>query len=177
MSTRTNFIALLLLLCGLNLYATPCEMNPSGAAQRVFAQVDAHQPWTEFKTVDDVPKLTPGEGVSAQVWEEPHGALLAKMSAPAKDVVAYIVSCYSHAGYLDNIEFELRTDWGWYYKAEGPIVMGRFHRSTEQFYNSKTDLPLVVRPQQPDDFPNLLIPVLYKRSKLLPFADLLEKRR
>ncbi len=36
--------------------------------------------------------------------------------------------------------------------------------------------PLVVRPQQPDDFPKIIIPELYKRTKFLPFADLLEKR-
>ena len=151
-------------------------MNPSGPAQLVFAQVDAHQAWIEFNSIESVPKLTPGEGVSAEVWKAPNGTLLVKTSAPAKDIEAYTRYCYSKAGYLDSIQFELRTDWGWYYKAEGPFVMNRFHRSTEQYLDSKSDQPLVVRPQQPDDFPKMLIPVLYKRVKLLPFAELLEKR-
>jgi hypothetical protein len=151
-------------------------MNPSGPAQRVFAQVDARQPWTEFKSIEAVPKLTPGEGASAEVWKDASGSLLVKTSAPAKDLVAYTESCYSKAGYLDSIQFELRTDWGWYYKAEGPFVMNRFHRSTEQYFDSKSNQPLVVRPQQPDDFPQMLVPALYKRTKFLPFADLLQKR-
>jgi hypothetical protein len=176
MNVRTGTIALLLFLCGITVYASPCEMNPSGPAQRVFAQVDAHQAWTEFKSIESVPKLTPGEGVSAEVWQAPNGTLLVKASAPAKNMETFIESCYSRAGYLDSIQFELRTDWGWYYKAEGPFVMNRFHRSTEQFFDSKSNQPLVVRPQQPDDFPKILIPVLYKRVKLLPFADLLENR-
>ena len=174
MALRTKFIALLLLFCGLRVYAAPCEMTPSGPAQRVFAQVDAKQAWTEFKNIESVPKLTPGEGISAQVWIEPNRSMLVKTVTPAKAIVAYTISCYSKAGYLDSIEFELRTDWGWYYKAEGPYVMSRFHRSTEEFYDSKSNQPLVVRPQQPDDFPQILVPVLYKRSKWLPFADLLE---
>ncbi len=152
-------------------------MNPSGPAQFVFAQVDARQAWTEFKSIESVPKMTPGEGVTAEVWKDPNGSLLVKTSAPAKNTEAYTESCYSKAGYLDSVEFELRTDWGWYYKAEGPFVMNRFHRSTEQYFYSKDDQPMVVRPQQPDDFPQILIPVLYKRAKLLPFADLLEKRQ
>jgi hypothetical protein len=151
-------------------------MNPSGPAQYVFAQVNAHQSWTEFSTIESVPKLTPGEGVMAEVWKAPNGSLLVKTSAPATDMEAYTEYCYSKAGYLDSIQFELRTDWGWYYTAEGPFVMNRFHRSTEQFFDAKSNQPLVVRPQQPDDFPNMLMPVLYKRVKLLPFADLLEKR-
>lgn len=151
-------------------------MNPSGPAQRVFAHVDAQQPWTEFKNIESIPKLVLGEGVSAEVWTAPNGTLLVKTSAPARNMVTYTVSCYSKAGYLDSIQFELRTDWGWYYKAEGPFVMSRFHRSTEQYFDAKSNQPLVVRPQQPDDFPKILIPVLYKRAKLLPFADLLEMR-
>jgi hypothetical protein len=150
-------------------------MKPSGPAQHVFAQVDAHQAWTEFKSIESVPKLATGEGVSAQVWKAPNGSLLVKTSAPAKDIEAYTESCYSRAGYLDYVQFELRTDWGWYYKAEGLIIMGRFRKSTEQFFDSKSDQPMVVRPEQPDDFPQMLIPVLYKRAKLLPFADLLGK--
>jgi hypothetical protein len=176
MMVRTGSISLLLLLCGISLYAAPCEMNPGGPAQQVFAQVNAHQPWTEFKSIESVPKLTRGEGVSAEVWKAPNGSLLVKTSAPAKDIVAYTTSCYSRAGYLDSIQFELRTDWGWYYKAEGPFVMSRFHRSTEQYFDSRSNQPLVVRPQQPDDFPQIIVPVLYKRTKFLPFADLLEKR-
>jgi hypothetical protein len=151
-------------------------MNPSGPAQLVFGQVDAHQAWAEFKSIEAVPELSLDGGVSAQIWKEPNGSLLVRTVAPGKDFWAYTKSCYSKAGYLDSIEFELRTDWGWYYKAEGPFVMNRFHRSTEQFFDAKSNKPLVVRPQQPDDFPNMLIPVLYKRTKLLPFADLLDKR-
>lgn len=151
-------------------------MNPGGPAQLVFAQVDARQPWTEFKNIESVPKLTLSEGVSAEVWIAPNGTMLVKTSTPAKDIVAYTKSCYSKAGYLDSIQFELRTDWGWFYKAEGPFVMNRFHRSTEQYFDSRSNQPLVVRPQQPDDFPKIIIPVLYKRTKFLPFADLLAKR-
>lgn len=151
-------------------------MTPSGPAQRVFARVGENQAWTEFKKIEAVPKLAPGEGVSAEVWNAPNGSMLVKTSAPFQHYWAYTVSCYSKAGYLDSITYELRTDWGWYYKAEGPFVMNRFHRSTEQYYDSKSDQPLVVRPQQPDDFPKMLIPGLYKRAKMLPFADLLEKR-
>ena len=150
-------------------------MTPSGPAQLVFAQVDSHQPWAEFKSIESVPKLSLAGGVSAEVWNAPNGSLLVKTSAPGKDIESYTLSCYSKAGYLDSIQFELQTDWGWYYKAEGPFVMNRFHRSTEQFFDSRSNQPLVVRPQQPDDFPNMLIPVLYKRTKLLPFADLLGK--
>ncbi len=176
MASRLRTIALLLSFSGIRLYAAPCEMNPSGPAQLVFAQLDAHHAWTEFKNIESVPKLAPGEGVSAEVWKDPNRSLLVKTSAPAKDIEAYTESCYSRAGYLDYVQFELRTDWGWYYKAEGPIIMGRFHRSTEQYFDTKSNQPLVVRPQQPDDFPQMLIPVLYKRAKALPFADLLEKR-
>jgi hypothetical protein len=176
MASRFKTIALILFFYGIKLYAAPCEMNPSGPAQLVFARVDAHSAWTEFKNIESVPKLTPGEGVSAELWKAPNGSLLVKTSAPAKNIVAYTVSCYSRAGYLDSIQFELRTDWGWYYKAEGPFVMSRFHRSTEQYFDSRSNQPLVVRPQQPDDFPQIIVPVLYKRTKFLPFADLLEKR-
>lgn len=176
MNVRTGTIALLLFLCGLSLYAAPCEMNPNGSAQLVFALVDAHQAWTEFKSIESVPKLAPGEGVSAEVWRAPNGTLLVKTSAPAKNIEVYTEYCYSRAGYLDYVTYELRTAWGWYYKAEGPLVMSRFRRSTEQYFDSKSNQPLVVRPEQPDDFPQMLIPVLYKRAKLLPFADLLEKR-
>lgn len=151
-------------------------MNPSGPAQFVFAQVDAKHAWAEFKSIEAVPKLSLDGGLSAEIWKGSNGSLLVRTVAPGEDFWAYTKSCYSHAGYLDYVQFELRTDWGWYYKAEGSIIMGRFHRSTEQYFNSKSDQPLVVRPQQPDDFPNILIPVLYKRVKFLPFADLLEKR-
>jgi len=151
-------------------------MNPSGPAQRVFAQVDAKHAWTEFKSIESVPELSLEGGVSAQVWKESNGSLLVRTVEPGEDFWAYIKSCYSKAGYLDSIQFELRTDWGWYYKAEGPLVMGRFHRSAEQFFDSKSNQPLVVRPQQPDDFPQMLVPLLYKRTKFLPFADLLEKQ-
>jgi len=151
-------------------------MSPAGPAQRVFAHVDAHHAWTEFKDIASVPKLAEGEGVSAQVWFEPNHSVLVETISPSKDSEAITKSCYSKAGYLDSIEFDLRTDWGWFYKAEGPFVMNRFHRSTEQFFNSKTDQPLVVSPQQVDDFPKLLIPTLYKQFKFLPFADLLAKR-
>jgi len=151
-------------------------MTPTGPAEFVFAQVDAHLAWAEFKNIESVPKLAPDQGVSAEIWRDSNKSLLVKTSAPAEHYWAYTLSCYSHAGYLDYVQFELRTDWGWYYKAEGPIIMGRFHRSTEQYFNSKSDQPLVVRPQQPDDFPQILIPVLYKRVKLLPFAELLEQR-
>ena len=177
MKLRFALVTYLLLICGFSLHAAPCEMNPSGPAQRVFAQVDAHQAWAEFKSIESVPKLTPGEGVSAEIWKASNGSLLVKTSAPGKDIEAYTVSCYSRAGYLDYVQFELRTDWGWYYKTEGLIIMGKLRKSTELYFDSKTDRPLVVRPQQPDDFPEMLIPVLYKRTKLLPFADLLEKRR
>ncbi|MGD0911577.1 MAG: hypothetical protein ABR928_06765 [Terracidiphilus sp.] len=176
MTIRTGTIALLLFLCGFSLYAAPCDINPAGPAQRVFAQVDAHHPWAEFKSIDVVPQLTPGEGVSAEVWDESDRSMLVKTSAPARNMEAYTKYCYSRGGYLDSIQFELRTDWGWYYKAEGPFVMNRFHRSTEQYFDSKSDQPLVVRPQQPDDFPQILIPLLYKRANALPFANLLEKR-
>jgi hypothetical protein len=151
-------------------------MKPTGPAQRVFAQVGAHQPWSEFKSIDAVPKLSLDGGVSAEVWKSPNGTMLIKTSAPAKNIEAFTMSCYSRAGYLDSIQFELRTDWGWYYEAEGPFVMNRFHRSTEQYFDSKSNQPLVVRPQQPDDFPQIIIPALYKRVKFLPFADLLQKQ-
>jgi hypothetical protein len=74
------------------------------------------------------------------------------------------------------VKFELRTAWGWYYRAEGPIVMGRFHRSTEQYYDSKTGQAMLVRPQQADDVPSMMIPRLWMRTGLLPFAELLQKR-
>src|SRR5208282_4340498 len=67
MASRLRPLALLLFLYTIRLYAAPCEMNPSGPAQLVFAQVDAHQAWTEFKSIESVPKLVPGEGVSAEV--------------------------------------------------------------------------------------------------------------
>ena len=177
MKLRFALVTSLLPICGFSLHAAPCEMNPSGPAQQILAQVDAHQAWLEYKNLESVPKLTPGEGVSAEVWEDSNRSLLVKTSAPGKDIEAYTVSCYSRAGYLDYVQFELRTEWGWYYKAEGPIIMGKFRRWTEQFFDSKSNQPLVVRPEQPDDFPQMLIPVLYKRAKLLPFTDLLEKRR
>jgi hypothetical protein len=150
-------------------------MNPSGPAQRVFAQVDTKHTWAEFKSIEAIPELNLDGGISAQVWKEPSGSMLVRTVAPGEDFWAYTKSCYSKAGYLDSIEFELHTAWGWYYKAEGPFIMNRFHRATEQFFNSKTDQPLVVSPQEPDDSPGMLIPVLYKRTKMLPFADLLEK--
>lgn len=161
----------------MSLYAAPCEMTPGGPPQRVFAQVDAKHAWAEFKSIEAAPELSLDGGLSAEIWKGSNGSQLVRTVAPGEDFWAYTKSCYSKAGYLDYVQFELRTDWGWYYKAEGPIVMGRFHRSTEQYFNSKSDLPLVVRPQQPDDFPNIVIPVLYKRTKFLPFANLLEKHQ
>ena len=177
MTSRLKTVAFLLIIGAIKLYASPCEMNPGGPAQRVFAQVDSSHPWAEFESIAAVPKLVTGEGDSAEVWIEPNRSMVVKTVTPGKNIVAYTTSCYSKAGYLDSIEFELRTDWGWYYKAEGPYVMSRFHRSSEQFYDSKSNQPLVVRPQQPDDFPQILIPTLYKRSKWLPFAELLENKR
>jgi hypothetical protein len=177
MSLRSIAIALSVLLCGLNLHAATCDMTPTGPAQRVFAQVGSHQAWAEYKSTDDVPKLTAGEGVSAQVWTEPGGIMLVRTVAPSLNYTSTTDYCYSKEGYLDRLQFELHTAWGWYYVTEGPFVMYRFHRSTEQFFNSATNQPLVVRPEQPDDFPAMMNPVIYMRSKSLPFADLLAKGR
>ncbi len=151
-------------------------MDPAGAAQRVFAQVDATHGWAEYQNSEAVPQLSLNGGVSAQIWIAPKKEMLVRTAAHGKDFTAYTESCYSGRGYLVYVRYELRTVWGWNYRAEGPIIMSRFHRSTEQYFDSKSNQPLVVRPQQADDFPNMLIPVLQMRSEFLPFAKLLEKR-
>jgi len=175
MTVRSGTFALLLFLFGFRLYAAPCDMNPGEPAQRVFAQVDAQHDWAEYKSIQAVPQLSLNGGVSAEIWMAPKKDMLVRTVAPGKDFQAYTESCYSGRGYLVYVRYELRTAWGWYYRAEGPIIMSRFHRSTEQYFDAKSNQPLVVRPQQADDFPDMLIPVLQMRSELLPFAKLLER--
>jgi|SRR5580658_9322363 hypothetical protein len=176
MASRSKIIALIFFVCGLTLHAATCDMTPAGPAQRVFAQAGTHDAWAEFKSIDDAPKLTAGEGISAQVWMEPGGMMLVRVMAPAQKYTNTTDYCYSKPGYLDRMSFRLDTEWGWYYVAEGPIVVNRFHRTTEQFFNSASNRPIVVRPEQPDDFPAMMIPTIYLKAKFLPFADLLAKR-
>jgi hypothetical protein len=176
MILRSGTIALLHLAFGLALHAAPCDMDPGAAAQRVFARVDAQHAWTEYKSIESVPSLSLEGGISAQIWPEPKGALLVRTVEPGEDFRSYTQSCFSKSSYLVYVKFELRTAWGWYYRAEGPIVMGRFHRSTEQYFDSKTGQAMLVRPQQADDFPSMMIPRLWMRTGQLPFAELLQKR-
>jgi hypothetical protein len=175
MTSRSKTIAFLIFLIALKLHAAPCDMNPSAPAQHVFAQIDSKHPWAEYKTIDAVPELSTGGGVSAEVWASHNGSLLVKATAPAKGYKALTTACFTKAGNVTEVAYELRTDWGWYYKAEGPVVMYRFRRFTEQYFDSKTDQPLVVSPQQPDDNPKMLQPWLYLNARQLPFANLLGK--
>jgi len=176
MTLRTQFLAFCLFFSGCQLYAAPCEMDPGAPAQRVFAKVDARHSWTEYKTIEAVPSLSLGEGVSAELWEPRKGELLIRTVTPSQNFRAYTKSCYTGLGYLVYASYELRTAWGWYYRAEGPIVMERFHRSTAQYFDSTTNQPLVVRPQQADDNPGMLDPKLQMNTRLLPFANLLARR-
>ncbi len=135
-----------------------------------------HTIWTEFKSIEAVPKLTLGEGVSRRRLEgaaEWHTDDWKRRTGQGHR--AHTKSCYSRAGCLDSIQFELRTDWGWYYKAEGPFVMNRFHRSTGNL-RLKKQSAAGGEAAAAGDFPQIIIPLLYKRTKFLPFADLLEKR-
>jgi len=176
MSLQTQFFGFFLFFSGFQLYAAPCEMDPGAPAQRVFAKVDARHTWTEYKTIETVPSLSPGEGVSAEIWNERNGALLLRTVTPGDGFWAYTKSCYTRPGYLVYASYEVRTAWGWYYRAEGPIVMERFHRSTAQYFDSTTNQPVVVRPQQPDDNPSMMDPELPMNTRFLPFANLLAKR-
>jgi hypothetical protein len=183
MTLRSAFLAFSFCVCGLNLFAAPCDMDPGDKPQLVIARYDAKHAWAAYKSYEEltkssgtVPVLSLQGGMSADIWKAPNGTLLVRTVAPGDGFEAYTKSCYSRAGYLVYVSFELRTGWGWNYRAEGPIVMERFRRSVEQYSDSKSDKPLVVRPQQPDDNPKMMIPELHMRVKQLPFASLLDQK-
>jgi hypothetical protein len=154
--------------------AKQCEVEEDRPAQRIFADSDGKNGWSEYGSVKDVPELQLGFGQLARLWAGPDGRALIRLEEPGEDFNAYTDYCFSKTGHLLSLRFELRTAWGWGFWEEGSIVNGTLRSRTSEFFNTKDELP-VTRPDQADNVPDALKPHPYYRTSRLPFAMLLSK--
>jgi len=155
---------------------TPCDVNPAGSAQRVFAQVDEKHAWREFLKIEIVPSLDLEGGISAEVWNESSGAMLVRTVEPGEDFWTYTKYCFAQNGALVYCDFEVRTAWGWGYHAEGPVTDGKFHSASERFLDTKKNQS-IPKPQDAGDISDSLKPTVYPDARQLPFWKLMEKRK
>lgn len=151
-----------------------CDVARDKSPPRLLAQPSERSPWREYPTQKDIPEIQSDSGESALVWNLPDGEMRVRTEQPGEDFTAYSEYCFSKAGVLTRIKFELRTAWGWGYREEGPIKDGVLVPATSQFFDTKIEGPMP-RPQQADDIPDALKPQLYLRRSQLPFADLLPR--
>ncbi|HTW78729.1 MAG TPA: hypothetical protein VME23_04190 [Terracidiphilus sp.] len=154
--------------------SAPCDMNPAGPAQRVFAQEDSKHAWAEFRNIESVPSLDLESGISAEVWNEADVAILVRTVQPGEDFWIYTEYCFAENGPLVYCDLEVRTAWGWGYHTGGPIADGRFHSANERFFDTKKNQS-IPKPHDADDISDSLRPTIYADTGRLPFWELIEK--
>ncbi len=154
----------------------PCDVNPTGAAQRVFAQIDEKHSWREFAKVESVPSLDLEGGISGEVWNEANSIMLVRTAKPGEDFWIYTKYCFAQDGSLVYCELEVRTAWGWGYHAGGPVTDGRFHAVAENFFETEKNQS-ILKPQSAGDISDSLKPTIYPVAQQLPFWKLLEKSK
>jgi hypothetical protein len=154
--------------------ATNCDVSakvPEGA--RTFAKTNDRSRWREFRTIQNVPELDPGAGVSAQFWWNDR-ATLAYLVEPGEDFGVYTRYCFNSEGQLEGIGFEVRTAWGWGYRLEGTMIRGRLHADHSEFFNTEND-KRIPKPEGANDISETLNPTLYLTTSKLPFANLIAR--
>jgi hypothetical protein len=154
--------------------AKQCHVDLLQPAERVLAQVDDQQPWRIYKQLGDVPELSLGSGISAEMWEGNKGSFLIRIVEPGEDISSYTEYCFNNVGRLDYLAFELRTAWGWAFRMEGSVRNGTIHTESTGFFSTKTAKP-IPRPEEADDVHEALEPKVYLEAKKLPFFGLLPK--
>jgi hypothetical protein len=170
-STASVFLALAAIVAG-PAANSQCSESTQGPANRVFAKVNDHGPWREYRGIESVPDLVLDGGISAQLWDEANGSFSIRTVEPGGDFWTYTNYCFVRSGELARLSFEVRTAWGWAYRLEGPVENGAIRATTSGFSDTKTGEP-VPRPGQADDVSQALKPTLYLRARQFPFSNLL----
>jgi hypothetical protein len=151
-----------------------CGISRSQPAERILANPDRKHPWREYRTIKEVPELENDFGEFVQLWTSHDGNVLIRVEAPGEDFASYTDYCFDSKGQLIQLRFQLRTAWGWGYRVEGPILNGKLAPKKSEFFSTKTEMP-ITKPQQADDIPDALKPIIYLRQAQLPFFKLLPK--
>jgi hypothetical protein len=151
-----------------------CGVDQSRPAERIFAEPDSKHNWREYRGFKEVPELENDFGEFAQLWTSHDGNVLISVQAPGEDFASYTDYCFGSKGELTELRFQLRTAWGWGYRVEGPVLNGKLAPKKSEFFNTKTEMP-ITKPEQADDIPDALKPMVYLREVQLPFSKLLPK--
>jgi hypothetical protein len=151
-----------------------CGADQSQPAGRIFAEPDRKHNWREYRGVKEIPELENDFGEFAQLWTSRDGNVLISVQAPGEDFASYMDYCFDSRGQLIELRFQLRTAWGWGYRVEGSILNGKLAPKKSEFFNTKTEMP-ITKPEQADDIPDALKPIVYLREAQLPFFRLLPK--
>lgn len=177
-SCRFAFLCLIALFSATAIWAAPeCNVKaPVPSTARVFARVDDHSVWREFRTIEEVPELGNDGGISGQFWRDSRGNALAYTVEPGEDFWIYTRYCFNAAGELQGVGFEIRTAWDWGYQLEGAALNGELRIQSAHFFDTSNDRP-ISRPNGADDIPEALKPTLYLTVTKLPFANLLAAAR
>jgi hypothetical protein len=152
-----------------------CGVDPGQPAQRIFAKVSDHKPWREFKRLGDIPELSLGFGISAELWTGHERAVFVRTDQPGEDFDAYTEYCFNEGGELIHLAYELRTAWGWAFRTGGPVSNGVVRTQSTGFFDTKTEKP-IPKPESADDVPDALKPTIFPRANRLPFSSLLSKQ-
>lgn len=157
---------------GTSALAKRCRVNLDQPPARIFAEVDGKSGWREYHRVGDVPALDLDGGESALLWVANDGHMFIKTEQPGQDFIAFTDYCFDKAGELTELNFELRTAWGWGYRQERPIAKGAIVPRLSEFFDTETG-KVVPKPEQANSVPDALKPQIYLHVSNMPFSRLL----
>jgi hypothetical protein len=176
---KTNQFALVLL--SLVMSSTPlvmaapaCSVNAKvPATARIFATASKFSGWREYASMQDIPALRLGSGVSAQFWQQGKRKRSVYMVEPSQDFWTMARYCFDSEDQLESVGFEIITPLGWGLRTEGFMSVGALNATSSEFFDTKNG-KAIARPAGVDNFPVELKPTLYLAFGELPFAQLLK---
>ncbi len=174
MKSMGRVFAVLALAAGAapSVLAATCSVRdkvPSTA--RVLAKTSDQAPWSEYRSLQDVPDLTLSGGTTALVVLKKSGSVT--IVKPGQTFWIYTRYCYGEDGALGGVGFEVRTYLGWGYRMEGSALQGGFSANSREFFRTK-DGKTIRQPEGVADAPMNLQPTLYLSLDKLPFAALIK---
>ena len=162
-------------VCAVPIHVTAQECTlqvkaPSTA--RTFARTTGQSQWKEFRNIGDVPALELDHGMTAQFWEGQDSPRSVTTFEPGQDFSRSARYCFNGGGVLEGMSFEIRTELGWGFRAEGVVLKQGFAARTQEFFDLDTGRP-IAKPGGVGTVPIALKPTLYLKVSELPFASLL----
>ncbi len=153
---------------------TECGVAQKRPAQRVFVDLGDKHGWREYRSLKDLPELQPDASILAQLWTVSNHERFIRIETQGQDFAIYTGYCFDGAGRLVQINFEVRTAWGWGFRQEGSIENGRLSSHFSEYFATAT-AARISKPEQANDVADVLSPHLYLRESQLPFAEFLMK--